>query len=112
MAINSRRKGKKGELEIAHILEAFGYQARRGQQFHGGADSPDVVCDGLKDFHIEVKRVEAGNLYIWLEQAIKDAGGKVPVVMHRRTRQEWVAILRLEDFLKMTVVMASDGPSD
>ena len=101
--MNSRAKGKRGELELAEDLRKFGYDARRGQQFAGGADSPDVVCTGLEDFHIEAKRVEAGNLYGWLEQAVRDAGGKVPVVMHRRSRKGWVAILRLEDFLALTL---------
>lgn len=101
--MNSRAKGKNGELELAAALREFGYEARRGQQFKGGGDSPDIVCDGLADFHVECKRVESGNLYNWLDQAIRDAGGKTPVVMHRRSRKGWVAILRLEDFLALTL---------
>jgi hypothetical protein len=57
------------------------------------------VCPTLPGYHIECKRVEAGNLYNWLAQAKRDAGKKVPVVMHKRNRQEWVAILPLGDFL-------------
>lgn len=49
--------------------------------------------------HIECKRVEAGNLYTWLEQAKRDCGVDVPIVMHRRNDKPWVAILDLEQFL-------------
>ena len=101
MSINSRNKGKVGELELAHALTEAGFEARRGQQFAGGGDSPDVVCQPLAGYHFEVKRVEAGNLYKWLKQAIRDAGSKVPVVAHRRSREDWVVVLRLSDFLNL-----------
>jgi Holliday junction resolvase len=101
MTVNSRNKGKRGELELAAFLREHGFpDARRGQQFRGGADSPDVV--GLPGIHIEVKRVESGQLYTWLDQSIWDAGkGEIPVVAHRRNDREWVAILLLQDFLKL-----------
>lgn len=96
--MNSRRKGKAGELELAAFLRERGFAARRGRQFQGGADSPDVV--GIDGVHIECKRCETFNVYRAMKQAIADCGaGKVPVVMHRRNKQEWVAILRLTDFL-------------
>ena len=103
MTINSRQKGAAGECEFAKLLQFHGWDARRGQQFSGGSDSPDVVCQPLKDFHFEIKRVEAGNLYKWMEQAKRDAmeGGKVPVVMHRRNRQDWIAILPAGLFLEL-----------
>lgn len=99
---NSRRKGKDGELELASLLKFHGYTARRGQQFSGGKDSPDVVCSPLKDFHFEVKRTNRGDIYGWMEQATRDANGKkIPVVMHRRDRQDWVAILPAGLFLQL-----------
>lgn len=99
MALNSRDKGKNGELELAKLLRAHGFPARRGRQFHGGQTSPDVI--GIEGFHIECKRVQAGNLYNWLAQARADAGTSVPVVMHRRNHKEWVAILPLTNFLAL-----------
>lgn len=106
MAINSRAKGARGERELAEFLRGFGIEARRGQQFKGGVDSPDVVCDGLPGFHLECKRVEAGNLYNWLAQSERDAGAKVPLVVHKRNKKDWVVILRLDDFL--TYVLRED----
>lgn len=102
MTINSRNKGACGEREFAELLKFHGYEARRGQQFHGGPGSPDVVCEALGDFHFEVKRVQAGNPYVWMRQAIGDAGtDKVPVVMHRRNHEDWLAILPAGLFLQL-----------
>lgn len=102
MPINSRTKGKTGELELAAFLRARGHDARRGQQFSGGADSPDVVSTSLAGFHLECKRVESGSLYKWLDQAVNDAGWeKVPIVAHRKNREGWVAIMRLDDLLAL-----------
>jgi len=98
--VNSRAKGKAGELELAAYLRDRGFEARRGIQFSGAADSPDVV--GIPGVHIECKRVEAGQLYGWLGQAIRDAGpDKTPVVFHRRSRCDWVVVMRADDFLKL-----------
>ena len=48
---NSRAKGQRGERELASELQRlFGVNARRGQQYCGGADSPDVVSD-FNDIH-------------------------------------------------------------
>ena len=101
----SRDKGKVGEREIANILKAAGFDgARRGVQYQGGAESADVV--GIPRHHIEVKRTERFNLYGALGQAIEDAAkgadkAKTPVVFHRQSRRDWVAVLRLDDFLEL-----------
>lgn len=101
----SREKGKRGEREIAAILRERGYDAHRGQQYHGGGDSPDVV--GLPGVHIEVKYTQAFHLWDALEQAETDSAGSenIPVVVHRKAVKPgeralpWVAVLRLDDFL-------------
>lgn len=97
--INSRSKGKRGELELAELLRSYGYTARRGVQFKGGVDSPDVVCEDLPWVHFECKLVEAGNPYVWLDQAERDAGDKLPIVAHRRSRREWIAVLSFDDLM-------------
>lgn len=101
--INSCVKGKVGELELVNFLKERGIDARRGQQYEGSSDSPDVIAGGiLSGVHLEVKRVQAGNLYDWLEQACRDADlAKVPVVAHRRNGRRWVAVLDLRDFINI-----------
>jgi hypothetical protein len=108
--MNSRSKGKRGELDAAKAwTAAVGGEARRGQQFHGGGDSPDVVCE--QHVHLEVKRTERGNPYHWIDQAVADAGEKVPVVLHRRNGREWLLIVRLTDVrgLAQEIVTAAEG---
>lgn len=72
MTINSRNKGKRGELEFAKLCQKQGYtDSRRGQQY-SGIEGEDVV--GLPGIHVEVKRVESLNIEKALQQAIRDAG--------------------------------------
>jgi Holliday junction resolvase len=99
--INSRAKGAAAEREFAAVLRARDLDARRGQQFAGGNDSPDVVCTGLTGIHFEVKRVQAGNPYRWLEQAQRDGGKKTSVVAHRRNGKQWIAIVAMDDMLDL-----------
>lgn len=96
----SRDKGKRGERECAALLKSHGFDARRGQQFNGSDGSADVV--GLPGFHVEVKRTEALRIYEAMGQAEDDArDGETPLVLHRRNRKEWLAILKADDFLEM-----------
>ena len=99
MPINSRQKGAAAEREIAKILREHGYaDARRGQQFHGGADSPDVL--GIEGVHIEVKRVEKLNLTDAYAQSKRDADpSEIPIVVHRKSREPWMVTMSFEDFL-------------
>lgn len=98
--MNSREKGAAGERELANLLKAHGYNTRRGQQFCGANGDADVV--GLPGIHIECKRVERLNLYAAMEQSERDSReGEIPVVMHRKNRQDWLVTMRLLDWLEM-----------
>ncbi len=103
--MNSRAKGARGERDAAGAwAKLFGW-ARRGQQFAGGADSPDIVTS-TPGIHVEVKRTERGNPYAWLRQAIADAGPKCPLVLHRRNNEEWIVIVRLTDVPRLAKEVA------
>lgn len=101
MAINSNRKGKKAEIEVAHILQEHGFtEARRGVQYQGGPDSPDVI--GIDGVHIEVKRVEKLNLTDAYAQSKRDAApSEIPIVVHRKSREPWMVTMTFENFLKI-----------
>ncbi len=92
----SRDKGKVGEREAAAELRRMGFtDARRGVQYQGGPDSPDVV--GIPFVHIEVKRTEQLSLYTALAQAQTEADpGDVPLLLHRRNGKRWLAIVELD----------------
>jgi Holliday junction resolvase len=95
-------KGISGERELAHVLTERGFAAKRGQQYQGSPDSPDVICAALSGWHIECKRTERLDLYGALEQASGDAAEhKRPLVIHRKNKQPWVAILLLDDLLNL-----------
>ena len=82
------------------MLRAEGFDARRGQQYSGAAGDADVI--GLPGVHLEVKRVEALRLWDALAQAKRDARpGELPVVVHRKSRCEWVIVQPLKDWLKI-----------
>jgi Holliday junction resolvase len=98
--IHSRNKGKRGERAWRDELRANGYAARRGQQFSGSPDSPDVICDALASLHFEVKCVERLNIEDAMDQARRDAGVNTPVVAHKRNHRRWLVTLNAEDFFK------------
>jgi hypothetical protein len=92
MPVNSRRKGKRGELLAAALLREHGFHdARRGKQYSGDESAPDVI--GIPNYHLEIKNCERGSLHDWLRQAHADCGLNTPIVLHKRKRSEWVAIL-------------------
>lgn len=108
MALKSARaKGKNGELEACHTLkELFGWVARRTQQFSGwakGGDSADIVCDQTPSLFYEVKRVERLAIPKAMALAVRQAGRKCPVLLHRQNRSQvgWMLTIRLEDLPRL-----------
>lgn len=99
--MNSREKGKRGELELVKWLKVRGFQnVRRGQQFCGANGDADII--GLDGIHIECKRVEKLNLYDAIAQSASDARkGEAPTVFHRKNNCEWLVTMRAEDWLEI-----------
>ena len=98
--INSKDKGKRGEREVRDLYKDAGFEARRGEQYCGNNGDPDVVTN-IPWIHDEVKFVEKLNIYKAMQQAINDSQDKVPVLWHRKSRQEWHVTLRASDFLEL-----------
>jgi hypothetical protein len=122
--MNSREKGKRGERQWRDELRAQGYAARRGQQFSGSPESPDVVCDSLPWIHFEVKAVERLNIEEAMEQARRDANRgprdhgpqtthrKIPIVAHRRVYRPWLVTMEAEAFFQfLRGVLPPEGTS-
>ena len=99
--MNSNRKGKRGEREFAGICRDNGYPARRSVQYAGGVEeSADII--GLPGVHVEVKRVERLILDDAMAQAVRDAaGGRLPVVAHRRNRGQWLVTMQVEEWFEI-----------
>jgi hypothetical protein len=102
----SKRKGAVGEREAAEKLnEVLGTRFRRGRQYCGGPESPDLAGD-LPGLHVEVKRCERLSLYKALTQARRDAAvDQVPAVMHRANNKPWVIVVDVEDLIRLLDVV-------
>lgn len=102
MAKRERDKGARGERELSSWFRDRGYHARRGQQYEGSSDSPDVVVIELPWLHIECKRVEKLNLGKAMAKATSEAApSQTPAVFHRRNGQPWLVTLPANDFLEI-----------
>ena len=104
--INSKKKGKAGELEFSHECEKYGLEGvHRTAQTNGKLEQSLADCEGLEGIHIEVKRVEKLNIDNAMAQAERDLETKkekrIPVVFHRKNRKHWLATLKFEDWVKL-----------
>lgn len=99
MAINSRQKGKRGELEAAAEWNRLvpNAHARRSQQHSGTESASDLIAPGCPHLWLEVKRVQKLNLQEVMEKSQEQCGELAPVVIHRKNDTDWLVTFRLED---------------
>lgn len=96
---NSQRKGKEGELKLMHFLLNLGLRVKRGYVW---LNQSDLI--GLDGIHIECKFVESLNVRKALDQAIAESKKKkdgLPAVFWKKSRKEWVTIMRTEDWVTL-----------
>ena len=107
--IHAKNKGANAEREVRDIMLRYllpngePVKARRGRQFAGGEDSPDVAHN-IKNLHLEVKRQEKfgpAKARDALLQAQRDCGENLPVVVWRQNRTEWVCLLSFTHLLEL-----------
>lgn len=104
--INSRNKGRNGELEFSHECEKYGLMGvHRTAQTNGKLEQSLADCEGLQGIHIEVKRVEKLNIDNAVDQAKRDLSTKkekrFPVVFHRKNRKKWLATMEFQDWVEL-----------
>ena len=98
---SSQRKGRAAEIELARILQGYGYDVQPGRAMSYGA-TPDIL--GLPGIHVECKRCEQLRPYDWLAQAERDAarfGDGLPAVFFRRNRFPWLVVMCLQDWIEL-----------
>ena len=99
MTINSKDKGKRGELELVHKLNDLGFDTRRTAQFNGKEQGSLADLVGIDGVHIECKRNERLNVDNAMEQAIRDCSeGETPMVFHRKNGKPWMVTMLLADW--------------
>ena len=97
----SQRKGRGGELELARVLQEYGYDVQPGRA-QSYVEVPDLT--GLSGVHIECKRVERLNVPEAMKQAVRDAEkfrDGAPTLFHRRNRELWLVTMRLHDWIDL-----------
>jgi hypothetical protein len=107
---NGKQKGKRGELELCHVLtELFGWEARRSQQFNGNAGDADLIVKEMPELFVECKRVEALSLPKAMSLAVTQAGTQLPAIFHRRNRDSlgWLLTIRLTDLTRLVEMVSS-----
>lgn len=98
--MNSKAKGNAGEREAVAFLREHGFtDAKRGQQYHGGLNSPDVT--GVLGWHLEIKRTEQLRLRDAVAQAEGDSRGGRWCIMHRWSHGRWLALVPAEHWLDL-----------
>ena len=115
MGAMSRRKGKRGELEVVAIAKAIGFaRAERTapmQAGHGSSEHGDV--GGIRPLYIEVKchaRVPV-NRYAREVLDGPERPGMVRVLAWRDNRTEWRATVPLDDLLKLVAMAYPPTPA-
>ena len=107
----SRNKGKRGERQVRDLFRDVGLTARRGQQFAGSPDSPDVIVESLSDrWHLEVKWVEgicSAKMRSAILQSQQDAGAKAWTVWHKENDHQWLVTLDARDFVGLLAATLS-----
>ena len=104
MPINSKRKGKKGELYVVNKFKEWGYECNRTAQYKGNTGRADDI-EGIDYIHAEVKFVEKLNLSEAMNQAIRDNflsdREAFPTVFHKKNFQELMVTMRFKDWIQL-----------
>lgn len=104
MAINSKAKGNRFELQVAHLFKDWGYKAFRTAQYEGKSGNCADV-EGVPGLHIEAKHCEKMKLYDWIAQADRDNKAskhpKIPVVIHKANNKPVLVSMHFEDFIQL-----------
>lgn len=93
-----KTKGQNGEREVQEILRAHGFHECRRNFASGGQGGNDLI--GVPGYGIEIKFQETTKPWEWYEQCKEAASPtETPLVVFRRSRSPWMALLSFEDLL-------------
>ena len=109
MALNSRQKGKRGELEARNQVRAHWNAPDCIRSAQGaGAYAPDLLHAGI-DVHCEVKNVARLGCEKFMQQAERDKEADVlAVVLMKQTRGEWCVMIRLKDSVRFSEMIRNN----
>ena len=95
--MNSKAKGKRGELDAVHALNELGHDTHRTAQYSGVEGMIGDIA-GIDGLHVEVKWVEKLNPYKAFHQACRDCpDDDTPIVLTKRNGEQWLLFVALVD---------------
>ena len=96
-----RDKGVRGEHEISQIFVERGFDVR-GLEGLGDQIATKGKPGGMLALHVETKRQERLKIHEWLRQCIDETpAGMVPLLVYRRSHEDWNAVLPLAALLDL-----------
>lgn len=96
-----RSKGNRAEREVIDTLRQHGWSTARRNFQSGGQGGGDII-EGPPGFSIEIKHQERCSIWAWIEQCEEAAAPtETPLVVFRRNRSRWYAVIPLDDLLPM-----------
>lgn len=109
----SREKGAQGERDVVNIAKGHGLRAERtaALQSNQNTDFADVTLTDHPHLHIEVKRDERLSVDAMVRQAKADAAPnkRIPVVVYRRNKGDWCAVIPLDWFFNLLPAYHKSG---
>jgi Holliday junction resolvase len=104
VSAHSRTKGAAAEREVVALCQSLGFPSARRyapiQAAVGGAEEAADVM-GAGRLWLEVKRRGKGSMYALAVDAVRERPGHIPVMAYREDRGPWLAVLPLQELLKL-----------
>ena len=102
--MNSKSKGKRGELYVVNKFKDYGFKCNRTAQFKGNTGRADDI-EEIDYIHCEVKFVENLNISKAIGQAVRDSKESkreaFPTVFHKKSREDLLVTMRFEDWIQL-----------
>lgn len=100
--VNSKRKGKSGELEVCHYWQpmfpdAHRHLETREREAKAGVD---VILDDKHEIQVKIGNQVPKTAYKYMNQ-LKPVGGRIQWVQMRRDRKDWLVMMRADEFKKL-----------
>lgn len=103
----SRDKGKRGELELAHIFTDAGLPMKRKLVDADGQEDGDLEND--LNLYIEGRYRERWDIPTWLREIAAEAKGRDWILAFRKNHMDWHVALPLTDYIQLLKEARTDG---
>jgi hypothetical protein len=113
MSLYQRRKGHRGETEVADLLRPLFAEIRTRRA--GGESAADTRGSDLCNcapYNIQVKLRNRLNVEAAWKEAGANANGAVPLLVFRRDRGPWLVTMSLAEWMKLERIRQAIGVAE